>query len=284
MNGEGDVEEFYFSPDWEFATKKTSFQPKDEVYKPLPIAVWGSKDRELTKERGQLIQVKSYKPGKLFYAEPSYLAATNYIEISAQIAELHKNNIDNGMVGSMHIHLYEDLSDGAKRKKVEKSINDKFSGSENAGKVVVTWSTDPTVKTEINAIPVNDSHQMYAFLDEKINAEIAASHRVPLSIAGIKTATGLQSDDQITRSALESFQNVIIEPTQRMIANAFKEVLEYNGIFVDVSIKKLQPIDILASEDLLLQVANIQEVRKLIGFDAEIEGEAVVTKQQKNIE
>lgn len=280
MNDQGDIEEFYFSSDWEFATRKHTFKPEEKIYEPLPIASWGSSDRALTRERGQLIQVKSYKPGKLFYAEPSYLAATNYIEISAQLAELHKNNIDNGMVGSMHIHLYEDLSDTEKRRKVEKAINSKFVGSENAGKVVVTWSTDPTLKTEVNPIPVNNSHEMYAFLDEKINAEIAASHRVPLALAGIKTATGLQSEDQLSRSTIESFQNVIITPSQNMISRAFQKVLEVNGINVDVSIKPLRPVDIVASEELMLRTMTLEEIRKTIGL-GEIEGDVVLSEQKQ---
>lgn len=272
MDDMGQVNEFWFSPDWEYATKKTSYKPEEKIYEPKPIAKWGSTDRNLIRERGELIQGRFYKPGKLFYAEPSYIGALNYVEISAQIAELHKNNIDNGMVGSMHIHLFEDLSDANKRKKVEKAINDKFVGSENAGKVVVTWSTNPDVKTQVDAIPVNDSHDMYAHLSGKVNEEIVAAHRVPLGLAGVKVATGLQSDDSISRVGMEYFQNTVIKPFQDLISSNMEEVLFRNGINVECSIKPAQPIDILANDDLLLQVMTKNEIRtKILGLD-ELEG------------
>ena len=273
MDENGDISEYYFSPDWKFATKRNTFKPEDEVYRPKPIASWESSDRNLVRERGELVNGMSYSPGKLFYAEPSYLGALNYIEISNQIAEFHKNNLDNGMVGSMHIHLFEDLSDGEKRRKVEKSINNKFSGSENAGKVVVTWSTNPDMKTMVESIPVNDSHEMFTLLNGKVSEEIIMAHRTPMALAGIKVATGLQSDDTLSRSNMEYYQNTVIRPQQNVIEENLDKVLQRNGINVKTKIKPLKPIDILGSEELMSKVMTINEIRtNVLGIDALEEG------------
>jgi hypothetical protein len=273
MNENGEVDKYYFSPDWKFATKRNSFKPEDEIYKPKPIASWQSSDRMLVRERGELVNGMCYSPGKLFYAEPSYLGALNYIEISNQIAEFHKNNLDNGMVGSMHIHLFEDLSDGEKRRKVEKSINNKFSGSENAGKVVVTWSTNPDMKTMVESIPVNDSHEMFTLLNGKVSEEIIMSHRTPMALAGIKVATGLQSEESLTRANMEYYQNTVIRPSQVVIEENLDKVLERNGISVKSKIKPLKPIDILGSEDLMSRVMTINEIRtSVLGIEALEEG------------
>jgi hypothetical protein len=273
MNENGEVDKYYFSPDWKFATKRNTFKPEDEIYKPKPIASWQSSDRMLVRERGELVNGMCYSPGKLFYAEPSYLGALNYIEISNQIAEFHKNNLDNGMVGSMHIHLFEDLSDGEKRRKVEKSINNKFSGSENAGKVVVTWSTNPDMKTMVESIPVNDSHEMFTLLNGKVSEEIIMSHRTPMALAGIKVATGLQSEESLTRANMEYYQNTVIRPSQVVIEENLDKVLERNGISVKSKIKPLKPIDILGSEDLMSRVMTINEIRtSVLGIEALEEG------------
>ena len=273
MNENGEVDKYYFTPDWKFATKRNTFKPEDEIYKPKPIASWQSSDRMLVRERGELVNGMCYSPGKLFYAEPSYLGALNYIEISNQIAEFHKNNLDNGMVGSMHIHLFEDLSDGEKRRKVEKSINNKFSGSENAGKVVVTWSTNPDMKTMVESIPVNDSHEMFTLLNGKVSEEIIMAHRTPMALAGIKVATGLQSEDSLTRANMEYYQNTVIRPSQAVIEENLDKVLERNGINVKSKIKPLKPIDILGSEELMSRVMTINEIRtSVLGIEALEEG------------
>lgn len=278
MNENGEVEKYYYTPDWKFATKRNSFKPEDAIYEPKPIASWYSSDRALVRERGELINGISYSPGKLFYAEPNYLGALNYIEISNQIAEFHKNNLDNGMVGSMHIHLFEDLSDGEKRRKVEKSINNKFSGSENAGKVVVTWSTNPDMKTLVESIPVNDSHEMFTLLNGKVSEEIVMAHRTPMALAGIKVATGLQSEDSLTRSNMEYYQNTVIRPQQTVIEDCLDKVLERNGINVKTKIKPLKPIDILASEELMLRTMSLDEIRRDVLGKDELEGTPVLSE------
>lgn len=261
LNVDGEVEVYFYTSDWEFATKKKFFSDSNKIFEPKPVAPWGSTDRLLTRERGQIICAKEYRPNKPFYAEPSYLGALNWIEISNQIAEFHKNNLDNGMVGSMHIHLFEDLSDAEKRTKVEKAINKKFSGSENAGKVVVTWSTNPDMKTAVESLPVNNSHETFNLLNTKVNEEIVMAHRTPLALAGLKVATGLQSDEAITKNNMEYYQNTVIRPMQKMIETKLQEVLNYNGIDVVPMIKPLQPIDLLASESLMLRTMTPNEIR-----------------------
>lgn len=273
MNMNGEIDVYYHSSDWDFATRRRNFSGKNEIFEPKEVASWGSNDRLLTRKRGQLICAKEYRPNKPFYAEPSYLGALNWIEISNQIAEFHKNNLDNGMVGSMHIHLFEDLSDGEKRKKVERSINKKFSGSENAGKVIVTWSTDPTVKTVVDSIPVNDSHETFTLLNTKVNEEIVMAHRTPLALAGLKVATGLQSDEALTKNNMEYYQNTVIRPLQQMIEGELTEVLRYNGIEVIPKITPLKPIDLLASENLMLSTMTRNEIRvKVMGLSELEEG------------
>jgi len=280
MNENGDVDKYWFSPDWAFATKKSTFKPEDKIYEPKPIAVWDTVDRELRRERGELFKGQFYSPNKVFYAEPSYLGALNYIEISNQIAEFHKNNLDNGMVGSMHIHLFEDLSDIEKRRKVEKAINNKFTGSENAGKVVVTWSTNPDVKTVVDSIPVNDSHEMFTLLNTKVNEEIVVAHRTPLALAGLKVSTGLQSDDSVTKNAMEYYQNTVIKPLQQLIEESFDTILERNGINVETKIKPLKPVDLFASEELISRTMTINEVRtQILGVEELEEGGDVIINE-----
>lgn len=283
LSMDGEVEEYYYTSDWKYATNKRNFTDKNEIFKPKEVAAWGSDDRALTRERGQLICAKEYRPNKQFYAEPSYLGALNWIEISNQIAEFHKNNLDNGMVGSMHIHLFEDLSDNEKRRKVEKAIDKKFSGSENAGKVVVTWSDNPELKTSVEALPVNNSHETFNLLNTKVNEEIVMAHRTPLALAGLKVATGLQSDEALTKNNMEYYQNTVIRPMQKMIEQKMKMVLNFNGITVEPKIVPLKPIDLLASEKLMLSTMTPNEIRvKVLGLE-ELEegGNEILTNNRK---
>jgi len=137
----------------------------------------------------------------------------------------------------------------------------------------VTWSTNPDMKTLVESIPVNDSHEMFTLLNGKVSEEIVMAHRTPLAMAGIKINTGLQSDEALSRSNMEYYQNTVVRPSQTVIEDKLNGVLERNGIKVKTVIKPLRPIDILGSEELMSQVMTINEIRtKVLGIDILEEG------------
>jgi hypothetical protein len=57
-----------------------------------------------------------------------------------------------------------------------------------------------------------------------------------------------------------------------LICDKLQDVLKFNGIDVECSIKPSQPIDLLASDELMLQTMTKNEIRtKILGLD-ELEG------------
>jgi hypothetical protein len=94
-----------------------------------------------------------------------------------------------------------------------------------------------------------------------------------MALAGIKVATGLQSEESLTRANMEYYQNTVIRPSQVVIEENLDKVLERNGISVKSKIKPLKPIDILGSEDLMSRVMTINEIRtSVLGIEALEEG------------
>ena len=135
----------YHSTRWDIATNKRSYAKDEEIYRPVEIVSFDeSRKRErISRKNGQLIIAKRYNPSVIYYAKPSYIGAYNYIDISAKIANFHRNQLDNGMAGNMHIHLMQDLSNATKRKKVTQELSNQYTGTNNAGRIVLTWGTNP---------------------------------------------------------------------------------------------------------------------------------------------
>ncbi len=145
---------------------------------------------------------------------------------------------------------------------------------------MVTWSTNPDVKTVVDSIPVNDSHEMFTLLNTKVNEEIVIAHRTPLALAGLKVATGLQSDDSVTKNAMEYYQNTVIKPLQQLIEESFDTILQRNGINVETKIKPLKPVDLFASEELISRTMTINEVRtQILGVEELEEGGDVIINE-----
>ncbi len=267
-------EAFFISADWKVATKKTIFTEDDKIFEPIEIPAFDPKTFKSAESRkhGQVLQARRYKPSKLFYAEPAYMGALNYIEISGRIGDFHVNGLRNGMVGNMHIHLFEDLSDVEKELRVEREINKKFAGSENSQRIVLTWSRTKDAKPELESLPTNDTHEMFTFLNRKVNEEIITAHRFQPILAGIEVDTGLGGKGLALRESIEILQNTVINPKQMMIEDTINHYLEINDIQGVVKIKPISFVKFLAESAILLKTMHIDEIRKeLLGLE-EIEG------------
>ncbi len=135
------VKEWWHSTRWDIATNKRQFNNEDKIYEPREILVFDErkKNDKVSKKNGQLITAKRYSPSVIYYAKPSYIGATNYIEVAAKIANFHKSQLDNGMMGNMHIHLKQDLTSPKKRIPILKDLNEQYAGTNNAGRIVLTY-------------------------------------------------------------------------------------------------------------------------------------------------
>jgi len=265
------------------ATKKRNFNGLDEIYRPIEVPTFDPDNitnvgfAEDVADKGQCWQIKSYKPSKIFYAEPMYLGALNWIDIEGKVPNLHISNLDNGMVGSQHIHLFEDLSDPNKRRDVEASINNKFSGTGNAGTVVVTWSTDKDLAPLINPLPNNNTHEMFGMLSNTVNDQLAVTHRFPRVLIPLETKTGLSGAGLAIRESLEYLQNTLIAPYQKQVTDPLQSILKTHGIETKVSIAQLNPINILGDAGLIEKTITRDEYRtKIQGLQPLEEGAVVI--------
>lgn len=264
------IDSWWISPDWAKATKKRNFEGVDKIYKPIEIPTYDPDNitnagfSEDVADKGQCWQIKSYKPSKIFYAEPMYLGALNWIDIEGKVPNLHISNLDNGMVGSQHIHLFEDLSDPNKRRDVENSINNKFAGTGNAGTIVVTWSTDKDLAPLINDLPNNNTHEMFGMLSARVNEQLVVAHRFPKVLTGLETKTGLGGQALAIRESLEYLQNTVIAPYQKKITDPLNSILRTHGIDTKVNIAQLNPINILGDAGLIRETITVDEFRTKI--------------------
>lgn len=260
------VESFWMSTRWDIATKKMVYAQDELIYKPIQILAFDpSLMRDsLSKKNGQIIVSKKYSPGKLFYSDPSYLGAINYIDIAGKIANFHKSQLENGMVGNMHVHIPKDLRDDTLRLKTLQALNDQYAGSDNAGRIFLTWGTGAGGKVEVTPIPDSGAHQSLALLNEKVNQEIITAHAIPKQMVGVDVKAGLGGLQ--FREAVEMFQNISIAPKQKQISDTFNGILRFNDIDAEVAIDPIQPATFLLSDEIFKLTTTFNEAREIAKF------------------
>ena len=268
-NEDGKVPCYYLSTDW------TQYRKKE--YAPKHIAPFNMMDRS---EGSQLLYSGLYSPAMELYHTPDYVASTNWVQIDNLTSDFHLNNITNGFSGSYFINFANGVPTREERVQIERQIAKKFTGSNNAGKFVLTFSDDANSKPEIIPIQVSDADKQYTVLNELCVQNIMIGHRVtsPM-LLGVKTEGQLGGRNELLQ-AYELYMNSVVKPFQNQLLKTFKKLLAINGVTIPLSIKDVKPLNSMFDADTLKEVLTQDEIREELGYaPLEVDEETVAEEQ-----
>ena len=266
---DGKVPCYYICSDW------TQYRKKE--YAPKHIAPFNMMDRS---EGSQLLYSGLYSPAMELYHTPDYLASTNWIQIDNLTSDFHLNNITNGFSGSYFINFANGVPTREERVQIERQIAKKFTGANNAGKFVLTFSDDANSKPEIVPIAVSDADKQYTVLNELTIQNIMIGHRVtsPM-LLGVKTEGQLGGRNELLQ-AYELYMNSVVKPFQNQLLKTFKKLLAINGVTIPLSIKDVQPLNSMFDAETLKEVLTQDEIREELGYEPLEKNEEAVAEEQ----
>lgn len=164
------------------------------------------------------------------YPEPSYIAALTSIEISTQIPEYHLNNLTNGFHPSAVVNfnngsnLADDVMD-----EIEEAIQEKFCGTKNASRILLSFNDDLTHKTTIERLPDDGSIDIYNSLKESTERDIYTAFRMNKLLMGDASEnTGFNKQAYLESFAL--YNKTVIQPIQKEIEGVINSVLGEGAI------------------------------------------------------
>jgi hypothetical protein len=257
-NEDGEVPAYYYYKDW------TKLKPSD---KPLRIPAYG-----MSKENIEIYYIKPYKAGFYYYAPVDYQGGLQYCELEEEISNYHLNNIMNGLSPSMLINFNNGTPNPQERELIEQRIAQKFSGSSNAGKFILSFNDNKDAQAEITPVQLSDAHNQYQFLSDESQSKVLVAHRVvsPM-LLGIKDNTGLGNNADEIKTASLLMDNTVIRPFQELLIDCFDNILSYNDIALNLYFITLQPLE-------------FTDVDRSVQTDEEIEEETGVKMSLKKID
>lgn len=229
-NEKGEIEAYYMHPDW------VNYKKNDTLKR---IQAFGYGNDPI-----QIYYVKPYKAGFKYYSPVDYQGGLQYAELEEEISNYHLNNIMNGLSPSMLINFNNGTPDPEQRQLIENRIYQKFSGSSNSGKFILSFNDDANTAASIEPIQLSDAHNQYQFLSDESMRKIMVAHRVvsPM-LLGVKDSSGLGNNADELKTASLLMDNTVIRPFQTLLINAFDDILAYNDISLNLYFKTLQPLE-----------------------------------------
>jgi len=267
VDKQGIIKHYYYAKDW--SEIKGSKVPKR-------IPAFGTSNAGL-----EILYIKPYRAGFYYYSPVDYQGGLQYAELEEEIANYHINNIQNGLAPSMLINFNNGVPTEEQRELIERSIQEKFSGSSNAGRFILAFNDSKELAASIEPVILSDAHEQYKFLSDESMRKVMVSHRIvsPM-LVGIKDNTGLGNNAEELQTASILMDNTVIRPMQVTILDELEKILDYNNIELDIYFKTLQPLEFT---DLTNAITDA-EIEKETGIKKEDQEPEQEVEQPENIE
>jgi len=260
---DGEIDTYYYSADWSKARKSE--------YRPRPYAAFNTEDRT---SASQILMIRDKNPALFYGFAPDYVAATDWIQMELEIAQFHLSNITSGMTPSMHCSFNQGVPTEEERRTIERQLNQKFAGSGNAGKILITFSDGKDTAPVIEPIQMNDAQSAWEGMSKQAVNQILAGHRcVSPLLFGIRTEGGnsLGNNADELRDAYSLFNNTVVVPFQNILLKGLDKIFSVNDINLDLYFKTLKPADFIDLDVVKTQSEDDQEKEGVSKEDIEEE-------------
>ena len=156
------------------------------------------------------------------YPIPVYGAAILSCETEKNINEFHLNNINNGFMGNLIINFNNGEPTDEIREEIERNINEKFSGFQNAGRVLISYNDDETNKTTIERLDSDDFDEKYSALSDRTREQIFCAFRANPSLFGLNYSSGFNENE--FNEAFKLYNRTFVRPIQSEICDSFDKI------------------------------------------------------------
>jgi len=213
----------------------------------------------------QLFYYRVYSAGVKSYPLPEYMGGLAWIEADVQVANFHNNNLRNNFWGGYLINFNNGIPTPEEQGDIERQIKRKFSGTDNAGRFVVTFNDDVSKAPTLEPLTPSDMDKQFEILNKAIQQEIFISHRVvnPM-LFGVKTEGQLGGRQELVE-AYELFKATYVNDRVRKVERMINYLGSFNGV-EGMELIPVEPITERLSEQALLTIMTPEELREKAGL------------------
>jgi len=250
LYGEPRVKNYFYCTDWHD-------QRKIKDKKKVPAFGTSS-------DKMEILYIKNYFPGLYYYSLPDWVSAMQYSISEGEISNLHLNNITNGFLPAVMINFNNGVPAPEERETIEDLIQAKFTGTDNAGRFMLSFNDDPATKPTIDIIQIDNLHEKYEYVADHTQDQILVAHRVtsPLLFGINSKNKGFSSNSEEMKTAFSIMQTMTISPFQNLILNALDMALTEGGyVETELYFEQLTPLVILAqtAEETDKSIAQVED-------------------------
>lgn len=161
--------------------------------------------------------------GRSVYPTPIYSAAIKSCEIERNIDDFHMSSLDNGFVSSALVNFNGGVPEDEVKEEIERLFNEKFSGHQNAGRVIFSWNDSKETATTISPLNPTDFSDRYDALQKHCRQQIFTAFRANPNLFGVATEDNGFNAEEYEQS-FKLFNRTVVKPVQHKICDAVDRI------------------------------------------------------------
>ena len=261
------VQAYYYHPDW------VNIKPSDQ---PLRLPAFGVSDIPKPIE---ILYVKPYEAGMYYYSTPDYISGISFSEIEEEVANFHVNNVQNSFAPAALINFNNGVPSEEVQILTQKKIVSKYQGTSSTGELIISFNDNKDTAATIDPIQISDAHNQYEFISSEAQSKIMMSHRIvsPM-LLGIKDNSGFGNNAEELKNASILMQNIVINPFQELLIDAFDKILAVNKVALKLYFKTLQPLQFIDLDNVKDEETREEEtgVKMSLSSDGKVVGKELI--------
>lgn len=166
------------------------------------------------------------------YGLPLWSSATKDVQTAIEISTFHLSSILNNFAPSAIVNFNNGVPDENTQKTIEKGLNKKFSGAENASRLLVCFNDSRMNATTIERLVEDHFDQRYSALAKSVKENIFIAFRAHPQLFGADPERqGFNAVEY--EQTFKLFKETVIVPMQRDIEAVFKYISERYSFTLD---------------------------------------------------
>lgn len=173
---------------------------------------------------GQATGVLMVGGGRGTYPAPLWSAAVKDAEMERKIDEFHLNELSNNFLSSLLVNFNNGTPDDKVKEQIERDINEKFSGAENAGRIMLSFNENVQNRTTVERLSADGFDERYKALATRTREQLFISFKAQPILFGLTSETNTGFSTTEFGDLFRLYSKTMISPRQDMLKRAFAKV------------------------------------------------------------
>lgn len=163
------------------------------------------------------------------YPTPRYSGALKACEIERLIDEYHLSSLENGFAGSYIFNFSNGIPDDEQKSEIEKSVNEKFAGASNAGRILLNFSNGKENALTVERLDTVDFGDKYAATAKRSREQIFIAFQAVPALFGLMTESKGFAQEEFEQ-AFKLYNKTVVKPIQKLVKDTLNKIFGMEAI------------------------------------------------------